>query len=313
MTFLWLVFAVAIAISLTIDLVGHRFCKEPSIVSSLAWSGLWVGLAIVFGLIVSLYEGKDASYLFFTAYLLEKALSIDNLFVFIVIFGFFGISREFQHRILFWGILGAIAMRAIFIFLGVALVSRFHFVMYLFGAFLIYTAVKLVFAKLEQMEPDKNIGYRLAKRFLPVCENVELGRFFVVVNGKRMVTRMFFALVVIEVSDLVFALDSIPAVLAISSNSFVIFTSNIFAILGLRALYFLLAGILVKFRYLNIGLSAVLAFVGGKMIASNLWQNDYINPGFSLAVVGSILVIAIVASIIADRKERYSIQNRKHF
>jgi tellurite resistance protein TerC len=306
MTLLWLVFAVVIAASLTIDLIGHRFCKEPSIVSSLAWSGLWISLAIIFGVIVSLYEGKDAAYQFFTAYLLEKALSVDNLFVFIVIFGFFGISRKFQHRILFWGILGAIAMRAIFIFLGVALVSRFHFVLYLFGAFLIYTAIKLVFAKLEQMEPNKNIGYRLAKRFLPVCEDAELGRFFVIVNGRRMVTRMFFALVVIEVSDLVFALDSIPAVLAISSDSFVIFTSNIFAILGLRALYFLLAGVLVKLRYLNIGLSVVLAFIGGKMIASNLWQNDYISPGFSLVVVGGILVVAIIASIIADYREQDS-------
>lgn len=304
MTLLWLIFAISIVVSLVVDLAGHRFSKEPSVVSSLAWSGLWIGLAIVFGLGVSPYIGKDAAYQFFTAYLLEKALSVDNLFVFIVIFGFFGIPREFQHRILFWGILGAVVMRAIFIFLGVALVSRFHFVLYLFGAFLIYTAIKMMFAKLEQMEPNKNIGYRLAKRFLPISESAELGKFFVTENGRRMVTRMFFALVVIEVSDIIFALDSIPAVLAISSDSFVVFTSNIFAVLGLRALYFLLADILVKFRYLNIGLSAVLAFIGGKMISSNLWQNNYISPGFSLVVVGSILVVAIVASIIVDYRER---------
>ena len=299
---LWIVFGVLVVVSLVVDLGIHR--KDTHAMSpkeALFWALLWIGLAVAFGFGVSPFVGATATLDYFTAYLLEKALSVDNLFVFIVLFSFFKIPPRLQRRVLFWGILGALFMRAIFIFLGVALLQRFHFLFYVFGGFLIYTGAKLLFAKGEEVEPQKNLAYRLFTRFFKISEDIESGHFFVVENGRKVATRLLLVLVVIEGTDLVFAVDSIPAVLAVTTDPFVVYTSNIFAILGLRALYFLLASWMARFRFLNVGLAFVLGFIGLKMVLSS-WI--HVPPAISLAVVGGMLTLAVVASLLVDRKER---------
>ncbi|HEY3450100.1 MAG TPA: TerC family protein [Myxococcales bacterium] len=301
---LWIVFGVLVVVSLAIDLGVHKkddHAMAPK--AALFWALVWIGTAVAFGFGVSPFVGSTATLDYFTAYLLEKALSVDNLFVFIVLFGFFKIPPVLQRRVLFWGIVGALLMRAIFIFLGVALLSKFHFLFYVFGAFLIYTGGKLLFAKGEEVEPQKNFAYRLFTRFFRISENIEHGHFFVVENGRRVATRLMLVLVVIEATDVLFAVDSIPAVLAVTTDPFVVYTSNIFAILGLRALYFLLATWMARFRYLNVGLSFVLAFIGVKMISATAgWFK--IPPALSLGVVGGMLTVAITASLLADRQEK---------
>jgi tellurite resistance protein TerC len=298
---LWFVFALLVAVSLVLDLGIHHKHRSVGLKTSLIWVFVWIALAIAFGFGVSPFIGATRTIDYFTAYLLEKALSVDNLFVFIVIFGFFGVPREHQHQVLFWGILGALVMRAIFIFVGVALLQRFHFLFWVFGLFLIYTGIKLGLGKSEEIHPEKNLAFRAFRKIFPVSNSLGNGRFFVVENGRRLASRLMVVLVVVEATDVVFAVDSIPAVLAVTTDPFVIYTSNIFAILGLRALYFVLSGVMVKFRYLNIGLAFVLSFIGIKMLVSQ-WLK--VPPVLSLLVVGSLLAIAVIASLIANRRAR---------
>lgn len=310
---LWLIFGAVVVASLIIDLFVHNKMHNDSIKQAAIWSGVWIGLAIVFGLAVWPIIGTEHVSQYFTAYLLEKSLSVDNLFVFIVIFTFFKIDVHQQRRVLFWGIMGALVMRAIFIFAGVELLLNFKWLFYLFGAFLVITGLKLLKGDGGEVKPEDKFIYKFALKHLPICDS-DTTHFFHVENGKRMVTKLFVVLLVVETTDLMFAVDSIPAVLAVSQDMFVVYTSNIFAILGLRALYFLLAGVMSHLRYLNVGLAVVLSFIGVKMILAgpeiSLFGKQimsapgvHIDPTISLAIVTSILAIAIVASLIAQRRE----------
>lgn len=297
---LWIVFGVLVLVSLAVDLGLHRrHPREPTTREAAKWAALWVALAVAFGAGVAPFIGGERATDYFTAWLLEKALSVDNLFVFIVLFGFFKIPIELQRRVLFWGILGALAMRALFIFLGVALLSRFQFLTYVFGAFLLYTGAKLLFSRGEEVHPDQSLAYRLARRTLAISEDISEGRFFVREGGRIKATRLFVVLVVVEATDVVFAVDSIPAVLAVTTDPFVVYTSNIFAILGLRALYFLLSSAMVRMRYLNYGLALVLGFIGVKML---LAKTFHLPPLASLGIVAGLLLASVAASLAADRR-----------
>ncbi len=309
---LWLIFGAVVIASLIIDLFVHNKMHNDSIKQAAIWSGVWIGLAIAFGLAVWPIIGTEHVSQYFTAYLLEKSLSVDNLFVFIVIFAFFKIDVHQQRRVLFWGIMGALVMRAVFIFAGVELLLNFKWLFYFFGAFLVFTGVKLLKGDGGEVKPEDKFIYKFALKHLPICDS-DTTHFFHVENGKRMVTKLFVVLLVVETTDLMFAVDSIPAVLAVSQDMFVVYTSNIFAILGLRALYFLLAGVMSHLRYLNVGLAVVLSFIGVKMILAgpefSLFglltipaPGVHIDPTISLAIVGSILAIAIAASLVAQRR-----------
>ena len=243
--------------------------------------------------------GKEKAVEFLTGYVIEKSLSIDNLFVFIMLFTYFNVDTKYQHKVLFWGILGALIMRAIFIFAGVALISKFHWIIYIFGAFLIFTGIKMVFHNDQKIEPDKNPLVRLFKKFFPVTDKMHDGKFFVKINARTFATPLFVVLLIVEFTDLIFAVDSIPAVLAITNDTFIIFTSNVFAILGLRALYFALAGITKYFHYLKYGLSAILVFVGVKMTIVDLYK---IPITYSLLVITGILILSVLLSISFPKK-----------
>jgi len=245
--------------------------------------------------------GKAKALEFLTGYLIEKSLSIDNLFVFIMLFSFFNVDTKYQHKVLFWGILGALILRAIFIFAGVALISKFHWVIYLFGAFLVFTGFKMLFHKDEEIEPEKNPLVRLFKKFFPVSSEMHGNKFFVKVQAKTFATPLFIVLLVVEFTDLIFAVDSIPAILTISNDTFIIFTSNVFAILGLRALYFALAGITKYFHFLKYGLSAILVFIGIKMVIVSFYK---IPISYSLLTILLILIISVLLSLIFPQKEK---------
>jgi tellurite resistance protein TerC len=297
---LWVAFGVLVIASLAIDLGLHRrHPRLPTTREAAKWAAVWVTLAVAFGASVAPFIGSARTTNYFTAWLLEKALSVDNLFVFIVLFNFFNIPVELQRRVLFWGILGALAFRALFIFLGVALLHRFEFLTYVFGAFLLYTGAKLLFSHAEEVHPDKSLAYRLVRRTLAISEDISQGRFFVREGGRLKATRLFLVLVVVEATDVVFAVDSIPAVLAVTSDPFVVYTSNIFAILGLRALYFLLSSAMVRIRFLNVGLALVLGFIGVKMLLAKTFK---LPPLASLAVVAGLLMASVIASLVADRR-----------
>ncbi len=297
---LWIAFGAVVLASLALDLGVHRRHPRPPTAGQAAkWAALWVAVAVAFGAGVAPFIGGARATDYFTAWLLEKALSVDNLFVFIVLFTFFKIPVELQRRVLFWGIFGALALRALFIFMGVALLHRFHFLTYAFGAFLLYTGAKLLFGHGEEVHPDQSLAYRLVRRTLAISEDLSQGRFFVREGGRLKATRLFVVLVVVEATDVVFAVDSIPAVLAVTSDPFVVYTSNIFAVLGLRALYFLLSSAMVRIRYLNVGLAAVLGFIGVKMLLADAFQ---LPPLLSLAVVAGLLLASVVASLFADRR-----------
>ena len=242
----------------------------------------------------SSYTNREAALAFLTGYLIEKSLSVDNIFVFILIFSFFGVPAKYQHHVLFWGILGALVMRGIMIALGAALLERFHWIIYVFGAFLIFTGIRMVWHHEENVHPDKNPVVKFFRRFMPVTENFEKDQFFIRRAGKLMATPLFLILLVVESTDLVFAVDSIPAIFAVTQDPFIVYTSNVFAILGLRALYFLLADVMDKFQYLKYGLAAVLTFVGTKMVIVDFYK---IPIGVSLGVVAGILTISILASL----------------
>lgn len=299
-TLAWIVFNGLVLAVLALDLaVFHRRPHALGMKEALAWVVLWVSLAAGFAGLVYYWKGSNAALQFATGYLIEESLSVDNMFVFLMIFSYFAVPRVYQHQVLFWGILGALVMRAVMIFAGVALINRFHWVLYLFGAFLIFTGFKMAFQKDKEIHPEANPVLRLVRRFLPVTERYDGGRFVVKNNGRYALTPLFVVLVMIETTDLVFALDSIPAVLAISRDPFIVYTSNVFAILGLRALFFAVAGAMELFQYLNYGLAAILVFIGVKMLVAEFFP---IPVGIALGVVGGILLIAVGASLVMRRR-----------
>lgn len=297
---MWVVFHLIIAVLLALDLgVFQRRPHAPSLREAALWSVVWIGVALLFNLGIWLAWGQEPALEFLTAYLVEKSLSADNIFVFAVIFTHFGIPAAYQHRVLFWGILGAIITRAAFIVAGVQLLKHFHFTVYLFGAILLYTGFRLLKREEEHIEPENNPTLRLARRFLPVTDQLHDGAFFVREGGRRVATPLFLVLLIIESTDIVFAVDSVPAVLAITPDLFLAYTSNIFAILGLRALYFLLAGLLHRWSYLHTGLAVVLMYIGLKMM---LVDFIHIPTLLSLGVVLAVLALSAVASWWAERR-----------
>jgi tellurite resistance protein TerC len=301
----WVGFLGFVSLMLALDLgVFNRHAHVVSLREALAWCAVWFGLAMAFNLLISQKMGTQAGLEFFTGYIVELCLSVDNVFVFIVIFQYFRVEPRHQHRVLFWGILGAVVMRAIFIFAGISLINRFHWIIYVFGAFLVYTGIKLAIPKKDDgFEPEKNPAVKLARRFLPVTPHFVGGHFFTRVDGRLHATPMFLVLLIVETTDVMFALDSIPAVIAITRNEFIVFTSNIFAILGLRSLYFAVSGIMQLFRYINVGLAVILCFVGFKMLASSYVT---IPIKISLGIIGTVLAASILASVLipSQRKEK---------
>jgi tellurite resistance protein TerC len=297
----WILFGVLVTGMLALDLlVFHRKSHAVSTREAVVWSIVWIGLAVAFGVCVCIWRGRETGMQFFTGYFIEKSLSVDNLFVFVVLFSYFAVAAEHQHKVLFWGIIGALIMRAVFIAAGLTLIRRFHWTIYVFGVILVITGVKLLFKKKDDANPDKNLVIRLFRRIWPVAPASCCGEFFAKHEGRWKATTLFVALLAVETTDVVFAVDSVPAVLAISNDPFVVYTSNVFAILGLRALYFALAGVLSLLRYLNYGLAAVLVFVGAKMMLTDSFK---ISALASLGVVLGLLAVSAAASIVLPSRE----------
>ena len=294
---LWVGFNLFVLLALALDLgVFHRKAHKIKFTEAAAWSAVWIGLAIAFGSFVWHWYGADRGLEYFTGYVIEKALSVDNLFVFLVIFRGFHVAEEVQHRVLAWGMLGALVMRGVMIAAGAALVARFDWIIQVFGVFLLYTGLHMLWKHDKSFHYEKNPVFRFANSHLRMTPDYHGGRFFVRAQGLLYATPLVLVLLIVEITDITFAVDSIPAVFGITHDAFIVYTSNIFAILGLRALYFLLAGVLGYFRYLSIGLALVLVFVGGKMVADR-WV--HFPVGQSLAVVGGILLLAVVVSLLA--------------
>ncbi len=298
---LWIGFTVFVLGMLALDLgVFHRDAHQLRVREALGWTAVWISLALLFNLGVYLWFGSELALEFLTGYVIEKALSVDNIFVFLVIFSAFSVPAKLQHRALFWGVLGALITRAIFIVLGAALLHRFHWVAYLFGAFLIFTGIKLLVNRGGEVQPEKNPVVRLFRRLVPSVDDYSDGHFTVVNAGKRYATPLLLVIVVIEVTDIVFAVDSIPAIFAVTTDPFIVYTSNIFAMLGLRALYFALAGMIGKFHHLKEGLSLVLVFVGAKMLVAGVYKVPIL---MSLAVIAMLLAGAVVTSLLWPTKK----------
>jgi len=298
---LWVTFNLFVLGMLAIDLgVFHRKAHSVSIKEAAIWSLVWVSLAMVFNFGIYFTWGQEKALEFLTGYVIEKSLSVDNLFVFLMIFQYFNTPSEYQHRVLFWGILGALILRAIFIAAGSVLISNFHWMIYVFGAFLVFTGIKMYLQGDEKLEPDRNPVVRLFERWVPISKNYHGQRFFLHQDGKTKATLLTVVLIVIETTDVIFAVDSIPAIFAISRDPFIVYTSNVFAILGLRALYFMLAGVMEMFIYLKVGLSVVLCFVGSKMMLVDVYK---IPIGVSLSVIGATLLLSIIASWVVQSKK----------
>ncbi|MBZ5524211.1 MAG: TerC family protein [Acidobacteriia bacterium] len=302
MLIFWIIFNAVIILLLMIDLVWiNREGRVVPFRQSLLACAAWVSLALIFATVIHQWLGAGKALEFITGYLIEEALSVDNLFVFILLFAYFKVPPEQERTVLFWGILGALVMRGTFIFAGVTLVTRLHWLLYVMGAFLVYSGIQLLFHGEEApVDPSKNYVLRMARRFLPISEEYEGKKFFTLQNGKRFATPLFVVLLVVETTDILFATDSIPAILAISRDSFIVYTSNVFAILGLRSLFFAVSGLMKLFHYLNYGLAVVLSFIGVKMLLSFRYQ---IPTGISLMVVAGVLATSIAASILFPRKE----------
>jgi tellurite resistance protein TerC len=295
--YFWIGFHVFIFLMLALDLgVFNKRDHKVPVKEALIWTIVWITLAILFNLFIYFEFGKTKALEFLTGYVIEYSLSVDNIFVFILIFSYFAVKAQYQHKILFWGILGALIMRGIFIFAGVALITRFHWIVIIFGGFLVFTGIKMLIQKETEVDPEKNAIVRFFKKILPVSTSESGNKLFVKQNHRLHATPLFLVLLIIESSDLIFAVDSIPAILAISHDRFIVYTSNIFAILGLRSLYFAIAGIMGYFRFLKVGLAFVLSFVGLKMLASYIHLE--IPIVLSLLVIVSILAISILASVI---------------
>ncbi len=300
--YMWAGFIALVLLMLVLDLgVFHRKAHEVKLKEALTWSAVWIILSLAFNVFIYYYMGKVKAMEFLAGYLIEKSLSVDNLFVFIMLFGFFNVDTKYQHKVLFWGIIGALVLRAVFIFAGVALLDKFHWLIYLFGAFLIYSGIAMLKPHKADVDPDKNPLVRLFTRFFPVTQDMHGGKFFVRINAKLFATPLFIVLLIVEFTDLIFAVDSIPAILAVSKDTFIIFTSNVFAILGLRALYFALAGITKYFSYLKYGLAAILSFVGIKKLLSGTVYKIPIMT--SLLVIFGLLTVSILASVFFPVKE----------
>jgi len=297
---MWAGFSLIIIALLALDLgVFHRKAHTVSVSEALKWTFVWISLALIFNIWVWWCFGVNTALEFLTGYLIEKALSVDNLFIFIVIFSYFSVPRALQHRVLFWGILGALILRAIFIAIGAVLLQKFHWIIYPFGLLLIWTGIKLFFERDPTIHPEKNLVQRFFKRFIPMTKDFRGNSFFIIEAGRLYATPLFLVLVTIEVTDLIFAVDSIPAIFAVSSDPFIVYTSNIFAILGLRALYFALAGVIEKFCYLRIGLALVLVFVGSKMLISGYFKVPIV---LSLGIVVFLIGGAIIVSLLFPPK-----------
>lgn len=299
---LWLFFNLFILLMLILDLgVFHRKAHTIGVKEALLWTAVWMGLAFAFNIFVYYQFGEEKAYEFFTGYVIEKSLSVDNIFVFIMIFTYFRVTPEAQHKVLFWGIAGALVMRVVFILVGVELIHKFHWLIYIFGGFLVYTGIRFLTQKEDAtIDPDKNILVRIMRKVMRITPDFRGNNFFITENRKLWATPLFVVVVLIEASDLVFAVDSIPAVLAISDDAFIVYTSNVFAILGLRSLYFALAGIEKYFRYLKYGLAIVLIFVGIKMAIVDIYK---ISTVISLSFIILTLAITVLASMVQNSKD----------
>ena len=296
---MWIGFSILVLVMLALDLgFFHRKAHVVEVREALVWTFVWISSALFFNLGVFYWFGSEKALEFLTGYLIEKSLSMDNVFVFLMIFSYFRVPALYQHKVLFWGILSALIMRAAFIAAGVTLIERFHWVIYVFGAFLILTGARMALQKDREIHPERNPILKLFRKLMGVTENYENGKFFVRRNGAFLATPLFIVLLVVETTDLIFAVDSIPAILAITRDPFIVYTSNVFAILGLRALYFALAGIVERFHYLHYGLAAILVFVGMKMLFSDFYK---IPITTALVVVGGLLLIAVIVSVIRPK------------
>lgn len=314
----WVAFNLFVLGMLALDLgVFHRDAHVVTVREATIWSVVWISLSLVFNALIfgfwdtlapgSAYTNSEAGFAFLTGYLIEKSLSVDNIFVFVLIFGYFAVPAKYQHRVLFWGIIGALLMRGGMIFLGAALIKEFHWIIWIFGAFLIFTGIRMATSKEEKLDPEKNPVVRLFRRLMPVSTTYDGDKFLTVQNGVRMATPLLLVLVMVETTDLIFAVDSIPAIFAVTEDPFLVYTSNVFAILGLRSLYFVLAGVVHKFHYLKLGLAVVLSFVGVKMLLPDLSKallgvSYKIPTEISLLVVVAILAVAVAASVVRDRR-----------
>src|SRR6266699_5543266 len=297
---MWVAFNAFVLVMLALDLgVLHRRSHEVTLQEALLWSGLWIALALLFALGVYAWDGPQPALEFLTGYLSEKSLSVDNIFVFVLIFSYFKVPARYQHTVLFWGILGALVLRAIFIFAGIALLQRLHWLLYVFGALLILTGIKMATEKDKEIHPDKNPVLKLFLRLVSVTEDYHTDHFFVKQGGHYAATPLFIVLLVVETTDVIFAVDSIPAILSITMDPFLVYTSNVFAILGLRALYFALAGVMRLFHYLHYGLSAILVFVGAKMLLADVYK---LPVGVALGGIAGILLLAVVASVVRPHR-----------
>jgi len=298
---LWIGFNVFVLAMLALDLgVFHRKAHVVSFREAVAWTIAWISLAMLFNFGIWHFMGPQKALEFTTGYVIEYSLSVDNIFVFAMLFSYFAVPSSYQHRVLFWGILGALVMRAIMIGAGTVLITKFAWIIYVFGTLLILTGIKMIFKKEEEIHPERNPVVRWFKKLMPVTADYRGDKFFVRENGIRMATPLFIVLLLVEVSDVIFAVDSIPAIFAVTKDPFIVYTSNVFAILGLRSLYFALAGVLDKFHYLKIGLGVVLSFVGVKMLLGHTaWKIDTL---VSLAVIVGILAISVVMSLLRPKR-----------
>ena len=297
----WLLFNAGVLTLLVLDLfVFNRKTETVSVKSALWWSAFWVGLAIAFNIFVYYWKGQEAALEFVTGYLIEESLSVDNLFVFMILFNYFRVPSSMQRKVLFWGIMGALVLRATFIIVGVELIEKFEWTVYILGAFLVYTGVKMAFNSDSEMEPEKNPLLTFINKFIPVSKSYDRDKFFTRINGKLFATPLFVVVIIIETTDIVFAADSIPAILAVTRDPFIVYTSNVFALLGLRSLYFALAGIMQLFHYIHYGLSLILAFIGVKLLIQKYY---HIDMRIALLVVAGILGLSVFFSIMFPKKE----------
>jgi len=304
---LWVGFAIFILIMLSLDLgLFNRKAHTIRYREAAIWSGVWVSLAMFFATLVFWNQGTQRGLEFLTGYLIELSLSVDNLFVFLLIFAYFKVPSRFQHRVLFWGVLGALIMRLTMIFIGAALIERFHWIIYIFGAFLVYTGIKMFTQQDTNIDPEQNPVVRFVTRYIPIVRYYDEQKFFTTVNGRRTGTLLLLVLTIVEVTDLVFAVDSIPAIFAVTTDTFIVYTSNVFAILGLRSMYFLLAGVVERFHYLKMGLAIVLTFIGAKMLV--VAGGIHIPIELSLAFVAIVLLSSVAASLLWPKEAEMSIE-----
>ena len=300
-TYWWIGFHIFIFLMLALDLgVFHRKSHTVTMREALSWSAVWICLAFAFNVGIYFTRGYDAGLEFLAGYLLEESLSVDNLFIFLLVFSYFKVPADYQHKVLFWGIIGALIMRALFIGIGAVLIAQFHYILYLFGIFLVITGIRMAFDKGEEVNPENNILVKLFRRFFPVSDKYHGSRFFINDEGVQKATLLFIVLLIVEATDILFAVDSIPAVFAVTQDPFIVYTSNIFAILGLRSLYFALAGIMNLFHYLKFGLSIILTFIGVKMLIMDVYK---IPIAAALGFVVFVLVASVVASKIWPQEE----------